>query len=104
MNQFNDQNFKEEVLSADKPVLVDFWKPGCAPCKTMKPIIEKIAEETEGEAKVGKLNTMKNPKMAKKFEIRAVPTLIIFNDGEAVERASGARQKDVILEKIREYV
>ena len=104
MNQFNDQNFKQEVLNADKPVLVDFWKPGCGPCKTMKPVIEKIAEEAEGEAKVGKVNTMKNPKMSKKFEIRAVPTLIIFNDGEAVERASGARQKDVILEKIREYV
>lgn len=103
MNQFSDQNFEEEVLKADQPVLVDFWKPGCAPCQTMKPVIEKIAEEMKGEAKVGKLNTLKNPKMAKKFEIRAVPTLIIFNQGESVERASGVRKKDVIIEKIREY-
>lgn len=103
MKELTDQNFEQEVLQADQPVLVDFWKPGCPPCKKLAPIMEEVAEETQDEAKVGKLNVTKNPKSAQKYGIMGVPTLIIFKDSEAEEKAVGARPKKVILEKLRQF-
>lgn len=103
MNKFNDENFEQEVLEQDQPVLVDFWKPGCPPCETIAPVMEEIAEEVE-QAKVGKLNVMKNPETAGEHNVRAVPTLIIFNKGEPAERATGVRSKEVIIKKIKELV
>lgn len=100
MEQFNDQNFDKEVLNSEKVVLVDFWKPGCGPCETISPIIEEINQELK-EVKVGKLNVMENPEIAKKYKIMAVPTLIIFKNGKAKERATGLRSKEVIINKIK---
>lgn len=100
MLEFHDENFKEEVLESEKPVLVDFWKPGCGPCEQVAPIVEKVEEEMGEKAKVGKLNVLKNPETAKNYKIMGVPTLIIFKDGEAEEKAIGTRSKEVIVNKI----
>lgn len=95
-----DQNFENEVIESEKPVLVDFWSPMCAPCLVMEPIIEEIAEQFEGKVKVGKLNVAENQKTAARFGIKGVPTFIIFKDGKAIERAVGARPKRVLVEKL----
>lgn len=102
MSEFilTDQNFEKEVMENEKPVLVDFWAPGCAPCIIMTPIIEEIAEKFEGKVKVGKLNVAENQKTAARFGIRGVPTFIIFKDGKAIERVVGARPKRVLVEKL----
>lgn len=97
---FDKENFKPQVLESDKPVLVDFWSPGCGPCQIMEPIIKELAEYFEGRAKVGKLNVLKNPEIAQKYRIMGVPTLIIFKNGELKERATGMRSKKVIVDKI----
>ncbi len=100
MLELNDQNFEEEVIKSDKPVLVDFWSPTCPPCLAIAPIIEEIAKEFEGKARVGKLNVVENPKVAQQYTIMGVPTLIIFKNGEIVERATGLKPKQVIVDKL----
>jgi len=100
MLELTDQNFEEEVIKNDKPVLVDFWMPGCPPCLTMAPIIEEIAKEFEGKAKIGKLNVVENTKIAQQYTIMGVPTIIIFKDGEIKERATGLRPKQAIVDKL----
>ncbi len=100
MLELTDQNFEEEVLRNGKPVLVDFWSPTCSPCLILGPIIEEIAKEFEGKAKVGKLNVFENPKTAEKYQIVGIPTIIIFKDGEIKEKAAGLRPKQVIIDKL----
>ncbi len=96
MLELTDQNFKQEVLKSDIPVLVDFWAPGCPPCEMIKPTIEEIAKEFENKAKVGKLNVAENPKITQQYEIRGVPTLIIFKNGKGIKRVTGLRPKEAI--------
>ncbi len=92
---FTDSNFDTEVLQSDKPVLVDFWAEWCGPCKAMGPIIDGLATDYAGRAKVGKLDTDANREAAVRFSISAIPTVILFNNGEIVERFVGLRsQKD----------
>jgi len=100
MVELTDQSFEEEVLRSEKPVLVDFWSPTCPPCLMLGPIIEEIAKEFEGKAKVGKLNVMENPEIAKKYEIVSIPTIIIFKDGGIKERATGLKPKQIIVNKL----
>jgi len=100
MLEFNDENFKTGVLESEQPVLVVFWRPGCKACMTMEPVIEGVAKEVYGKAKVGKLNVFENPETAKEYKIPAVPTLIIFKGGKAIERAVGVRQKQVLVDRI----
>ena len=83
-----------------KPFLVDFWRPGCGACLAIVPVIEEVAKEFKGRVKVGKLNIFENPETAKVYKIPAVPTLIIFKDGEARERATGLRSKQVLSDKL----
>ncbi|MDZ7611695.1 MAG: thioredoxin [Candidatus Moranbacteria bacterium] len=99
--EFKDDNFEEEVLKSDKPVLVDFWAPWCGPCQMMGPIVDDVAEEASDNAKVGKLNVDENPETAQKYGIMSIPTLIIFKDGESVKQLSGVQSKEALLEELK---
>lgn len=104
MNELNDQNFKDEVIKSEKPILVDFWSPTCSPCIMLEPIIEEIARDFEGKVKVGKLNVMENPETAGKYKIVGIPTIIIFKNGKPIERAAGLRSKEVIADKLNSII
>lgn len=92
--EFTDETFQSEVLESDQPVLVDFWAPWCGPCKALTPTIEALADEYSGKVKVGKLNTDDNRQAAINYQINSIPTLIVFKNGEPVERLMGGRPKD----------
>ena len=89
-------NFRQEVLDSDKPVLLDFWAPWCGPCRMVVPMVEQIAEERP-DIKVGKINIDREPGLAQEFGIMTIPTLVVMKDGQVVRQASGARPKDQIL-------
>lgn len=98
--QFTDQNFEQEVLKSDKPVLVDFWAVWCGPCQMMRPIIEELAKEVGDKYKVGKLNVDENRETAAKYAVMSIPTLIIFKDGKAVKQLVGVQAKDNLKEEL----
>ena len=95
-----DTSFEQEVLHSDKPVLVDFWAEWCGPCRALAPVIEEISEEYGENLKVGKVNVDENPGAPSAFEIRSIPTLILFKDGAVVERFVGALPKNNIVSLI----
>jgi thioredoxin 1 len=99
--QFTDGNFEAEVLKSDKPVLVDFWAPWCGPCQMMGPIVDEVAKELAGSAKVGKLNVDENPQVAGKFGIMSIPTLLIFKNGAVVKELVGVQAKDTLVAEIK---
>lgn len=92
----NESNFQEEVLNSDIPVLVDFWALWCGPCRLIAPIVEEIAVELEGKAKVVKINTDENPNLAMKYGIRAIPTIMVFKNGKVVDTKVGVQSKEVL--------
>jgi thioredoxin 1 len=91
--EFTDQNFEQEVLRSDQPVLVDFWAEWCMPCRMLAPTIEKIAQQYAGRVKVGKLDTDSNRDVSVKYGISAIPTVILFNNGEVAQKFVGLRQE-----------
>ncbi|MDP4000833.1 MAG: thioredoxin [bacterium] len=95
-----DQNFDQEVLQSDKPVLVDFWAEWCGPCKMVSPIISQIAEEMKDKIKVGKLNVDKQSQTAQKYNVSSIPTMKIFKDGKVINEIIGAAAKNAIEKKI----
>jgi thioredoxin 1 len=97
---FTDDNFAAEVLQSDKPVLVDFWAVWCGPCKTIAPIVEELAGEFEGKAKVGKLDVDNNQESAIKYGVRSIPTVLIFKGGKVVDTIIGAVPKDKLKQKL----
>ncbi len=101
---FSDANFEQEVLKSDKPVLVDFWAEWCAPCRMMSPTVEAIADQYSDRAKVGKLNVDESPSVATRYNIRGIPTLLLFKNGEVQEQVVGATSKDTILKMLDKYV
>ena len=96
INEFSDENFENEVLKSETPVLVDFWAPWCGPCRIIAPVVEELSETYEGKLKVGKLNVDDNQKTSMKFGIRSIPTLLVFKDGEVAEQIIGAVHKTEI--------
>ena len=95
----NKNNFQNEVLNSDKPVLLDFWASWCAPCRMVVPIVEEIASERR-DIKVGKINVDEEPELANKFSIMSIPTLVVMKNGKIVQQVSGARPKNAILEML----
>ena len=94
--QVNKNNFQDEVLNSDKPVLVDFWASWCGPCRMVAPILEEIAAE-RSDVKVCKINVDEEPELASRYKVMSIPTLLVVKEGQVVNQAVGARPKSQIL-------
>lgn len=97
---FTDANFAEEALKANGLVMIDFFAPWCGPCKMMAPSIEKLAEEYNGQVKIGKFNVDDNPQTSMKYEIQSIPTIIFFKNGEMVDQLIGFQSAETLKQKI----
>lgn len=102
MLEFNESNFELEVEKSDLPVLVDFWATWCGPCLKMMPIVEEIAQKYEGKLKVGKVNVESASKIAQKYGIRSIPTLLLFKEGKVEAQIVGVQSLKNLEEKINE--
>ncbi len=104
--ELTDDSFEDEVLNAEsgKPVLVDFWAEWCGPCKMVGPVVEELAGEFEGKAKVGKVDVDSNPEISTKYGIRSIPSLLIFKDGEVVDQIVGAVPKAKLKKQLEAQV
>lgn len=94
------ENYEEEVIKSPVPVLLDFWATWCGPCRMLSPIVDEIANEVEGKAKVGKINVDEQPELAQQFGIMSIPTLVFMKNGEITAREVGVRSKQAILDKL----
>jgi thioredoxin 1 len=104
VSDVNDGNFEAAVLNSDKPVLVDFWAPWCAPCRMLAPTVEAVAQNFQGSASVVKLNVDDNPAVSQRYGIKGIPTLILFKNGKEEERVVGATSKEAISRMIDKHV
>jgi len=99
--EFSDSNFEQEVLnSGDTPVLVDFWAEWCGPCRMIGPLVDELSGEYEGKAKVGKMNIDNNPSTPLKYGVRSIPTLLVFKNGEVVDKVVGVVPKATLASKL----
>ena len=97
----NENNFEEEVLKSEKPVLIDFWASWCGPCKMMSPVIDKIAEEMGDTVKVCKINIDEEQNLAVKYNVMSIPTFIVFKDGKEAARSVGVQDKEEIKNMLK---
>ena len=101
--ELNDANF-DAAINSDKPVLVDFWAEWCGPCKMIGPVVEELAGDYEGKAVVAKLNVDENPLVTARFGVRSIPTLLVFKNGQVVDKQVGAVPKSVLSQKLQAQV
>ena len=99
--ELTDANWENEVINSSVPVLVDFWAPWCGPCRIIAPVVEKLAGEFAGQIKVGKLNTDDNPGVSMRYGIRAIPTIMMFKNGEVVDTRVGVQPEDSLRKMIK---
>lgn len=97
-------NFKNDVLEASSPTLVDFWAPWCSPCRMIAPVVEEIAVQFDGKVNVGKVNVDENREIAHEYGVMSIPTLIVFNGGNAVDRIVGFKSKNELKDLLEKYL
>ena len=102
--ELSEQDFDSVVLKSEVPVLVDFWSPSCGPCRMIAPMLDELAVENEGDAKIVKVNTFENMSIAARYGVDMLPTLMVFNNGNVVERMIGAVSKDRLQSALDEVV
>jgi thioredoxin 1 len=102
--EVTDATFEKEVLQSSTPVLVDFWAAWCGPCRMIAPIVKEIASEQAGVLKVAKLDVDQNPATATRFGVQSIPTLIVFKDGQPVERIVGYMPKERLMDRVRPHL
>lgn len=99
-----DDNFEQEVINSDLPVLIDFWAVWCGPCKIIAPVVEQLAEEYAGKLKVGKLDVDNNQETSIKYGVRSIPTLLLFKNGQVKDTIIGAVPKAQIVQKLNNFI
>jgi len=97
----NDDNFENEVIKSGKPVMVDFWATWCAPCRMIAPVVEEMAKEYDGQAKICKIDVDANPGVASKYGIMSIPSILFFNHGKLVDKIVGAVPKTQLVNKLQ---
>lgn len=102
--EINDSTFESEVLKSNNVTVVDFWAPWCGPCRKLGPVLDEVADEMSGKIKVVKINTDENLKTAKEYSISGLPTILVFKNGEAVERLVGLMQKSALVSNIEKHL
>lgn len=104
ITNLNEQSFKDAISGAETPVLVDFWAPWCGPCKAIAPILEELSSEMDGKVQIGKVNVDENGSIAAEYNIRAIPTLLLFKGGELIDQFVGMVGKEDLKSKLGSHI